>query len=43
MCGVRRNTFVCYTIGGSGMIASQLKHGLVHPEMGYVFLVRDRA
>ena len=47
MCGVRRNTFIYYTIGtgvgGGGMIAGRLMHGLIHPEMGHVFLPHDHA
>ena len=40
------HTFIYYTIGtgvgGGGMIAGRLMHGLVHPEMGHVFLPHDR-
>jgi len=47
MCGVRRNTFVYYTIGtgvgGGGMFAGRLMHSLTHLEMGHIFLPHDRA
>jgi len=40
------DTFIYLTIGtgvgGGGMLAGQLMHGLVHPEMGHIFLPRDR-
>lgn len=40
-------TFVYYTIGtgigGGGMVEGQLMHGLVHPEMGHMFLAHDRS
>jgi fructokinase len=41
------HTFVYYTIGtgvgGGGMVGGRLMHGLIHPEMGHVFLPHDRA
>jgi fructokinase len=41
------DTFVYYTIGtgigGGGMIAGQLLHGLTHPEMGHMGIPHDRA
>jgi len=40
-------TFVYYTIGtgigGGGMVEGRLMHGLIHPEMGHMFLPHDRA
>ncbi|MGB3300167.1 MAG: ROK family protein, partial [Phormidesmis sp.] len=39
-------TFIYLTvgtgIGGGGMVGGQLIHGLLHPEMGHVFIPRDR-
>ncbi len=39
-------TFVYYTIGtgigGGGMVEGRLMHGLIHPEMGHMFLPHDR-
>ncbi|MCL7454361.1 MAG: ROK family protein [Anaerolineae bacterium] len=41
------DTFVYLTvgtgIGGGGMVAGRLMHGLVHPEMGHIRLPHDRA
>ena len=41
------HTFIYYTIGtgvgGGGMLDSRLMHGLIHPEMGHVFLPHDRS
>jgi fructokinase len=40
------DTFVYLTIGtgigGGGMIGGELMHGLIHPEMGHVYLPHDR-
>ena len=40
-------TFIYLTvgtgIGGGGMIGGQLIHGLLHPEMGHIFIARDHA
>ncbi len=40
-------TFIYLTvgtgIGGGGMVGGQLIHGLLHPEMGHIFIPRDRA
>jgi fructokinase len=41
------HTFIYLTvgtgIGGGGMVAGRLLHGLVHPEMGHVLIPHDRA
>lgn len=40
-------TFIYLTvgtgIGGGGMVGGQLIHGLLHPEMGHIFIPHDRA
>jgi fructokinase len=40
------HTFIYLTIGtgigGGGMVAGQLLHGLVHPEMGHILIPHDR-
>ncbi|HEY9162755.1 MAG TPA: ROK family protein [Desulfomonilia bacterium] len=41
------NTFIYITvgtgIGGGGMAAGNIMHGLVHPEMGHIFIPHDRS
>ncbi len=47
-CGAAQglHTFIYFTIGtgigGGGMMAGQLMHGLTHPEMGHMFLPHDK-
>ena len=48
-CGAAQglHSFLYFTIGtgigGGGMLAGNLMHGLTHPEMGHIFLPHDRS